>query len=44
MSNELSQDLPLPDHLKLKIKAVHEALDIDTHKLCPTMKVSNLLR
>ena len=43
MSNELSQDLPLPEHLLLKIKVMHSVLDINNFKMTPTINVSNHL-
>ena len=43
MSNEISQDIPIPDHLKEQVKQMYEALEINTHELHPSMAVSNLL-
>jgi hypothetical protein len=43
MSNELSQDLPLPDYLKLKMKVTYEALGINLFELTPTMAVSDMI-
>jgi hypothetical protein len=37
MSNELSQDLPLPDWLKLKVRATYEALGVNVFELTPTI-------
>ena len=44
MSNQLSQEMPLSDHLKLKAKSIHQALDINLYKLTPSTKVSQKLQ
>lgn len=43
MSNEISQDIPIPVHLQEQVKLMHEALEINTFELHPSMAVSNML-
>jgi hypothetical protein len=44
MSNEISQELPLPDEIKTKIKMMHQATDIDVFKLAPSLAISNKMK
>ena len=44
MSNEISQELPLPDDVKAKIKVMYQATDIDVFKLAPSMAISNKIK
>lgn len=44
MSNELSQELPLTDHLKMKVKSIYQGVEINPFKLTPSMKVSDKLQ
>jgi hypothetical protein len=44
MSNELNLQLPLPENMQVKVKAIKEALEIDdTSEILPSTKVSNIM-
>ena len=43
MSNELVQDIPLPENLQQRLKILQEVLEINPSNLTPSLGVSNML-
>jgi len=43
LSNELAQDIPIPEDLQKKVRVMHEALNINPHNLHPSSRVANVL-
>jgi len=43
LSNELCQDIPLPEELQKKVRVMYEALDINPHDILPSSKVAGVL-
>lgn len=43
MSNELTQDIPLPEDLQQRLKILYDVLEINPTQLTPSLTVSNKL-
>ena len=44
MSNELTQDLPLPENLQQRLKILYEVLEINPSQLLPSLEISNFIQ